>query len=199
MSIFRKTTDESQLLLGLRSDGSQRRGFENSLYLSYNYLIQEGIWKHRLSQEDSSTAYSDTILTVIEHVHSGRFEGRSGLKTYVHQIFSNKCVDFIRKKTTNKAAVYRADTLTEALNYLPDEARTVIQQLIQEQDARQLRERLAELTEKCRSMLLSWAEGFPDEDIAKQMGYQSAAVAKTSRLRCLDKLRESYQNGKTAR
>ncbi len=197
MSAFRKNYDDVHVLQGLRTGGPERRLFENTLYESYNYLIREAVWKHRFSEDESSIIYSDTILTVIEHVISDRFKGLSGLKTYVYQIFSNKCVDFIRKKSTNKAAVYRADSLTEDLNQLPDDARTVVHQLIQNQDDELLRTRLAELGKKCHAMLWAWAEGYHDEEIAEQLDYQSAAVAKTSRLRCLEKLKELYHKGKT--
>lgn len=197
MPIFRKNHDDDRLLENLLKGDSQNRHFENQLYEKYSYLIREGVWKYRLIEDDSSIIYSDTILTVIEHLYSNRFEGRSGLKTYVHQIFSNKCVDFIRKKATNKAAVYRTDSLSEVLYQMPDEARTVVQELIEEQDFELLKQRLRELSEKCRSMLWAWGEGYSDKEIAEQLDYQSAAVAKTSRLRCLEKLRELYQNGKT--
>ncbi len=42
-------------------------------------------------------------------------------------------------------------------------------------------------------MVLAWGEGFTDNQIAQELGYQSANVAKVSRLRCLDKLRELYK------
>jgi len=40
---------------------------------------------------------------------------------------------------------------------------------------------------------LAWGEGYQDKEIAVDLGYQSAAVAKTSRLRCLEKLKKSYE------
>ena len=42
-------------------------------------------------------------------------------------------------------------------------------------------------------MIEAWGEGFMDQEIAVEMGYQSAAVVKTSRLRCLEKLRALYR------
>ena len=53
--------------------------------------------------------YHDTVIAIINNIASGKFEGRSSLKTYIYQIFSNKCVDLLRKKTTNKAKL--ADTM----------------------------------------------------------------------------------------
>ena len=196
MTLFTKVPQDSSIIEGIRTGGPRRRSYENHLYGKYAYLIRDGLRKHRLSEDDCSMAYSDAVLTVIEHLTSGRFEGRSELETYLYQIFSNKCVDLIRRNTTKKAQVHQPEQLTDSLNLLPDDARSVVQEIIQQQDVALLRTRLNELGDKCRRILWAWGEGYKDEEIAAQLDYQSAAVAKTSRRRCLDKLQELYRNGR---
>ena len=166
----------------------------DKLYEKYDYLIADGMRKHRLAEDDCASAYSDTVMTVFEHINNGRFEGRSGLTTYLYQIFSNKCVDAIRKKTTNRSSVHDALSLDDSLMQLPDAARSAVQTLIAQSDVENLHRQLGEIGDKCRSMILMWGEGYSDDEIAQTMAYNSAAVAKTSRLRCLDKLRERYRN-----
>ncbi|WP_247231709.1 RNA polymerase sigma factor [Telluribacter sp. SYSU D00476] len=195
MAFFSRTPPDSSIMEGICSGGAERRHCERQLYEKYAYLIREGTRKHNLSEHDSSIAYSDAVLTVIEHLVAERFQGRSELKTYLYQIFSNKCVDLIRRNTTNKAQVHRSEGLNDALNLLPDEARTVVQELVLQQDMDLLRHRLRSLGEKCQRILWAWGEGYKDDEIATQLDYQSAAVAKTSRLRCLEKLRELYHMG----
>lgn len=180
-------------MAGIRAGGPQRRLSENQLYEKYAYLITDGTRKHRLTEDDCASAYSDTILTAIEHITTGRFEGRSELKTYLYQIFTNKCVDLIRKKTTNRSSVHDALSLDDSLMQLPDGARSVMQNLIAQSDVENLYRQLREIGEKCRAMILAWGEGYSDDEIAQTLGYNSAAVAKTSRLRCLEKLRERYR------
>lgn len=189
---FKKLTD-LELIDGLLAGGPQRRLYENQLYDRYAYFIREGTRKHRLSEDDCASAYTDTVLSVLEHIQTGRFEGRSNLKTYLYQIFSNKCVDFIRKKTTNRSSVHDAVSLDDALLQLPDAARSVVQQLITASDMEQLYSHLQTLGDKCRAMVLAWGEGYADDEIAQQLGYNTAAVAKTSRLRCLERLRDLYR------
>ena len=41
-----------------------------------------------------------------------------------------------------------------------------------------------------------FADGYNDKEIATAMEYKTADVVKTSRLRCLDKLRQLYINKK---
>ena len=183
---------DADLMAGIRAGGPQRRLYENKLYEKYDYLIADGTRKHRLSEDECASAYSDTILTAFDNISNGRFEGRSELKTYLYQIFTNKCVDAIRKKTTNRSSVHDAFSLDDSLMQLPDESRSIVQTLIAQSDVEKLHRYLRELGEKCRAMILSWGEGYSDDEIAITMGYNSAAVAKTSRLRCLEKLRERF-------
>lgn len=194
MSLFSRQPSDADLMAGIRAGGTQRRLYENKLYEKYAYLIDVGSRKHRLSEDECASAYSDAVLTVIEHILTDRFEGRSELKTYLYQIFTNKCVDAIRKKTTNRSSVHDTFSLDDSLLQLPDATRPVIQQLVMQSDIDQLHRHLRELGEKCRSMILSWGEGYSDEEIAQTLGYNSAAVAKTSRLRCLEKLRDRFRD-----
>lgn len=194
MFFFNKAIDDEAILQGIRAGGTQRRLFENKLYEKYYYLVREAQFKHKISTDDAESAYSDAILTVIEHIVEHRFEGRSALKTYLYQIFTNKCVDIIRKNTTNRAEIHQNIVgLEDALLWLPDEAHSVVKKLIVESDIAQLRQHLQTLGDKCREMILAWGEGYSDEEIAQMMAYNTAAVAKTSRQRCLEKLKEKYQ------
>jgi RNA polymerase sigma-70 factor (ECF subfamily) len=70
-----------------------------------------------------------------------------------------------------------------------------VQRIIDQYDTEVLYQRLRELGDKCQQMIKAWGEGFMDQEIAVEMGYQSAAVVKTSRLRCLEKLKELYHKG----
>ena len=196
MSIFTFTkSSDLQLIEGIAGGGSQRRQCENKLYEKYFYFVKEGVRKHRISEDDAASAYSDTILTAIDSIVQCRFEGRSELKTYLFQIFSNKCVDVIRKNTTNKESIMQQSfSIDEMLTPIPDESRGIIQKLIAQSEIEKLYQQLQKIGEKCKQMILAWGEGYNDEEISLTLGYNTAAVAKTSRLRCLEKLRENYGN-----
>lgn len=186
-----KKIPDPLIIEGLRLTGFQKQKFENQLYQKYHYLIKDGQRKHKLSEDECASIYADAIMVVIESVRNNKFEGRSELKTYIYQIFSNKCVDQIRKNTTNKASVH--DTLAFDMDIpLPDESKSIIQQLIIQSDIEKLYHNLLLIGEKCKQIILLWGEGYSDEEIALQLNYNSAAVAKTSRLRCLEKLKENH-------
>ena len=175
------------------TNGEQRRQHENSLYGQFEYMIHEGTRKYHLSQDDGFSAYSDAIVSVIHNIINGNFDQRSSIKTYLFQIFSNKCIDLVRKKTTNKEKVHHATAEPELLDYLPDKARTVVEKLIDQQKVLAVKQHLSTMGEKCKEILLLFEDGYTDKEIADQLQYSNAAVAKTTRLRCLEKLKEKMK------
>src|SRR5687768_7787963 len=189
-----KAISDNGIMDGLRGPAPQRTTYENALYLRYQYIIEEGVRTFRLTREDAFSCYSDAVIRVIDHVATGVFEGRSQLKTYLYQVFHNKCVDQVRKNTTHKGAVNRSAVIPEMLTNLSDPARTIVQQLTDRTDLDDLKRRLMELGDNCRQMLLLSAEGYPDKEIADIMNFKTAGVAKTSRLRCMERLRRLYTN-----
>lgn len=192
MKLFATGPTDLEIVEGIALSSPKKRFFEDKLYNRYDYLIKEGVFKHRLNEDESSIAYSDSVLSVIENIENGAFEGRSSLKTYIHRIFSNKCVDQVRKNTTNRAQVNLGGSVDEHLYRLQDDTRSVIEDLMEQHDVGLLWKCLEELGEKCRQMIRSWSEGIADRQIAMELGYQSAEVVKTSRLRCLEKLRSNF-------
>ncbi|MDN3549543.1 RNA polymerase sigma factor [Mucilaginibacter aquaedulcis] len=180
---------ENLILNGLRSGGLSRHLFEKDLYKAFFYLIREAAKKYGIETEEAASIYSDTIIAIIKNIISGKFEGRSSLKTYTYQIFSNKCVDLLRKKTTNKGKLENTMPYDSLVYELPDETRSVIQALIAKDERQQVMDRLQEIGDKCKELLLLFEEGYNDKEIAGHMKYQSANVVKTTRLRCLEKLK----------
>ena len=187
-STFRYTDQE--IIEQLRQSGKDKRRSEEQLFNRFAYFIREGITKHGLSEDESFNAYSDTLLAAFENIKNTHFEARASLKTYLYQIFHNKCVDLIRKKTTNKNSVHQAEAISDKMMLLTDSARSVVQKLIDKTNWEQLR---AKLEEKCRQILMFWGDNYSDREIAALLQYKTADVVKTSRLRCLERLRKLYK------
>jgi RNA polymerase sigma factor (sigma-70 family) len=190
--------DEKTIITGLQEGGAQRRLFERKLYEHFFYLIKQGAWKYGLDEEICASVYSDTILCVLENVVTHRFEEKSSLKSYTYQIFMNKCVDELRRTKTSKGRLVHELTEIDAFTLnLPDQVRNILQQIINKQEYSSLMQKLQELGEKCRQLLLLFEDGYSDKEIAGQMQYNSAQVVKTTRLRCLEQLREKVFSNKS--
>jgi RNA polymerase sigma factor (sigma-70 family) len=183
---------DPEIIKNLKQNGAGRRLAEEELFNRYMYFIREGMLKYSLTEEDAFDVYSDTILSAIEKITASLFEGRSSLKTWLYRIFHNKCVDQVRKITTNKNKVHRTTSVSDMLMHLSDSAKSVIQKLVDRSDVDLLKKKLNELGDNCRKLLMLFADGYSDKEIAISMEYKTAEVVKTSRLRCLEKLRQSY-------
>jgi len=184
---------DEELIENLRQKSSLKRKGEEQLFTSYTYFIREGMHKHSLSEDEAFDAYSDTILSAIEKIRNSSFEGRSSVKTWLYQIFHNKCVDPLRKKTTNKHSVHQTTAINDWLLQLSDTGKSIIQKIIDKTDRDLLKQKLNELGDTCKRLLTFSAEGYSDKEIGELMEYKTADVVKTSRLRCLEKLRQLYK------
>jgi len=185
---------DQEIIDSLHQGGAEKIKAEEKLFNRYAYFIQEAIHKNSLTEDEAFDAYSDTILSGLEKILNGSYQGRASLKTWLYQIFHNKCVDLIRKKTTNKNSVYRTAAIEDITIQISDSVKSIVQRLIDKTDFAVLKEKLNQLGEDCRQMLQQWAEGFSDKEIAVSLNYKNADVAKTSRLRCLEKLKKLYKN-----
>jgi RNA polymerase sigma-70 factor (ECF subfamily) len=105
---------DNQILEGLKSNYAERSRNEKILYQQYYYFTDEGTRKYNLSFDDSFSAYSDAVLSAIHNILNNKFDGRSSIKTYLYQIFSNKCIDLVRKNTTNKQQVHKTMPVADA-------------------------------------------------------------------------------------
>ena len=187
-------TSDEDIISNLLQSGRARVRGEEDLFNRYSYFIKEGMNKYTIPQEDAFDAYSDTILAAIPKIQNGSFEGRSSLKTWLFQIFHNKCVDLIRKNSTHKNRVHKTQEVSDMIVHLSDASKSIIQQLIEKADWDLLKRKLNEIGQNCKDLLMLSADGYTDREIVEMMTYKTADVVKTTRLRCLEKLRQLYKN-----
>jgi RNA polymerase sigma factor (sigma-70 family) len=185
--------NDREIIQGLKAGFRERASCERLFYQQYSYFIREGCRKYHLSHEDSFSAYSDAVLSAILNIVNDRFDGVSSLKTYLFRVFSNKCIDLVRKNTINREQVHQSTTVPELLGQLPDKARSCIELLIDKDKRDAIRIYIEKIGEKCREILLLFEDGYSDKEIAEQLTYNNAAVAKTTRLRCIEKLKDQLQ------
>lgn len=188
------TNTDAEIISNLTAGYAERTKQEKKLYEEYFYFVNEGCRKYNLTHEDSFSAYSDAFLSALLNIVNGRFDGRSSIKTYLFQIFSNKCIDLIRKSTTNKQQVFKTMELPELMNQLPDAARNAVEKMMSQEQRLAVKESMEKIGDRCKELLLLFEDGYTDKEIAEHLQYNNAAVVKTTRLRCLDKLREKIKS-----
>ena len=180
------------IINGLSIDNAHRSHIEKEFYLQYKYFIMEGCKKYKLSYEDSFSAYSDALLSAIHNIINGKFDNQFSIKTYLFQIFRNKCVDLIRKNTNKREKVNQSSVTTELLQYMPDGAKNAVEKLIDKEKISAIRKYLEMIGEKCKEILLMYEDGYNDKEISEKLAYSNAAVVKTTRLRCREKIKNLF-------
>src|SRR3712207_1026766 len=96
---------EQEILDKIRSSGIMRMKGEEQLFKRYFYFTYSGVSKYSLSADNLYDAYADTIMAGINSITTGSFQGKSSLKTFLYQIFHNRCIDISRKKTALKRRI----------------------------------------------------------------------------------------------
>jgi RNA polymerase sigma factor (sigma-70 family) len=183
--------NDDLIISGIRNGGTQGQLCENELFENCSFLVNMHYKSYGLKHDDCLIAYADTIITVIGHIKKNIFEEKSSLKTYITRIFMNKCVDQKRKETTIKNSPNN-DSLdvSSYLNRFTDTARGVIEKFIQGENRQILRSRINGLGGSCRQLLFLYIEEKTDQEIADAMSFKSSDVVKTTRLRCIEKLKQ---------
>jgi len=182
---------EQEILDKIRSlSAIIRRKGEDQFFKRYSYFINLNANKHRLSEDSLSDAYSDAILAAIESIINRSFQGRSSLKTFLFQIFQNKCIDSLRKKATRRNTVHETVAIDSMQMHMSDPAQSVLEKLIEKAEMDTLKQQLGALGNKKQHVLILSAQGYTDQEIASEMNFKTRYVVKTCRLRCIHSLRK---------
>ncbi len=176
---------EEAVLAGIRAGGTQRRKAEALLYDRYGYLISKGKTKHFLNQEQATDAYADAVIAVVDHIARGSFRTENKISTLLHQIFFNKCVDVLRKKSNKDNWSWMPENMA-----LPDKANNVLKTLIEREEVEVLVAFMEKLGKSCKEILWnSIYHGYSAKEIAENMGFSNAASVMSQKSTCLKKLK----------
>jgi RNA polymerase sigma factor (sigma-70 family) len=149
-------------------------------YHEHFNLVYQMIGARKLLKEEAMDAYSDAVTAFIENIRVNKFRGDSKCTTYFIRIFNNKCIDIIRKNTTN-----RTDRNTISLENVRTE---LIQRDVDEDQNIGFSDFFVQLSEICKEVLMDWSDGYAMEDIAVRNGLRNAHTARSKRYNCFKQL-----------
>jgi len=159
---------------------SMEKCLESFYHLNFKYIAVMGK-KYGLSREALMDAYSDAIIDFKDQVRNHNFQQKSKCSTYFYSIFNNKCIDILRKKTTNTV-------VNEFPENLKDTTPDIVQMLTTIVERKHLDDLIAALNERCREILMDWNDGYSMEEIAQRNNLLNANVARSKRYTCLQQL-----------
>ncbi|NQY01207.1 MAG: sigma-70 family RNA polymerase sigma factor [Flavobacteriaceae bacterium] len=181
-----KYSDE-QLVADLQAPEVQRQDKAlKYLYQEYFPVAKKIIagYQHVLSVKD---LFQDAMIVVYKNVRSGKYAGKSTLKTYLMGIVKNLCKKQIQDE------VQASQRLQDWANNRT-EIHSEIEKVSEEEQDRRMAVVMAcldRLDEKCWTLLSGYYfEGLRMAQLSAQLGYVSAQVTKSKKYKCMKKLME---------
>lgn len=166
-----------------------RLGNQKPLYDLYrmyrNDFVRWGIQHYSCNEAEAKDVFQEVVLSFYQNVVSGRLSELTGdIRTYLYSIGKYQLLNLIKK---NKRTV--TSSHLELINPLNDADYSMELKDEEQHNTEMVRQHLALLDEKSRRILeMYYLEGKNMEEIAKEVGYKNADVAKKKKYEVMKKL-----------
>ncbi|MBV6443370.1 MAG: RNA polymerase sigma factor [Haliscomenobacteraceae bacterium CHB4] len=180
------TYSDEHLTGEIRTGGVRQERAVKHLYEQCFHIVRYGKTKYRqLDDDDLVSAYNSAILAVRNQILNGAFRGDSAIQTYLNRIFMNRCIDFLRAKSSNPIE------FVERLPDNADESQDLLNRWVTEEQIEKVRQKLLQLGGVCQQILMySEYLGYNSAEIAEAIGFKNANSVNSKKYACLQKLRE---------
>ncbi|WP_343030555.1 sigma-70 family RNA polymerase sigma factor [Fulvivirga aurantia] len=161
----------------------------DSLYAYYRdeFITWSGAM-YKLSEDNAADVFQDAVITFYSNVKSGKLtELTSSIKTYLFAIGKNLSLKKIKKEKRmvldDEVLEFNSSVEYQELSFEYTERQKTLAQIVEK------------LGDPCKSILkLFYFENFTMDSIAERLDYKNENVAKTQKLRCLQKLKSMFEN-----
>jgi RNA polymerase sigma factor (sigma-70 family) len=176
---------DAQLIQEILEGGSKQELAIKMIYKECFYIVREGKSKFPLlDQDDLLMSYNTAIIAVRKQIITHVFRRDSAIATYLHKIFTNRCIDVLRSKYANRNL--SVDYITE----VPDESPDILSKSVHDEQIALVRRKIDQLGGVCTQiLLLSEYEGYTAQQIAETIGFSNANSVNSKKHCCLQKLK----------
>lgn len=146
---------------------------QNSIYA---FILKNGG-----TREDAHDMLTHAIISFVKQCYSPVFELKYSINTYLYSI--------ARYAWINKNKKTSLEEYTDIEYEYIDYEESIEEKIIGEDRMMMLRKALTHLDEKCREVLMMWANKIKMREIAIKMNYASEGMARKKKHQCLQKLK----------
>ena len=175
-------SSDQDMVAAIRQGGAPRESALQALYLQKG--LRETIFQHVRStggsQHDAQDVLQESLILLDRNIRAGKFAGKSALATYFVAIAKWQWLA-MRRKQGRYTALENAEWGGEGES--PEHA------VLQEEQRTLLENALAQLGQRCRELLTLYKLDYSMQEIAQEMQYENADVAKKEAYRCRQGLR----------
>lgn len=153
-----------------------------AMRILYDQHRREMIGKLRkVMGSEAEDVFHDALVILVGNVMDGRFSEKSTLKTYLKSIAHKLCLRHFARSARDERYVNRffgneTHTNDPEADFMETQFRSSMEQV------------LDQLPAQCGVILRMWMRKYSMQEIAAQLGYENAVVARNVKSRCLKKL-----------
>lgn len=174
-----KTWSEESLAEAIQQGGQGRQAAIKAIYddKALKRMVISFVTKNRGNEADGQDIFHEGIIVMDRNIREGKFRGDASLKGYLYSICRLLWMNRYRKHANTDSVAEmpistEADTHTPAVILETEERKAVLNAL------------LGKLGERCQKILTLWKLSYSMEEIAEQLGFSSADMARKAKYRC---------------
>lgn len=172
---------QDQIIQQIKS-GNREKAFLK--FYDYFPAIKSLVLKSGGSEEDASDIFQEALIVLYRKVQKDDFKISSSVETYLYGICRFMCY------AQNRASAKEADW---KLSIEPSEEDEIAELLQQEEKFQLAETALKAIGEKCVEVLqMFYYQGIKMVEIAKNMGFSSAKIAKNQKYKCLERAKKKF-------
>lgn len=181
MLVALELTNE-QLLTHLREGGKKEDRALRQLLKEHSGKIKAFIVNHGGSSNEAEEVLYDAVTALTFNVRQGKFNEGSAVGTYLFAIAKRMWYKQFERKMKQKVNLEKyKDWNDEQVDYQDFSSVT-------ESTSAYVNQVLGRLQDKCREVLLLWAQHFNMDEIAQELGFKNAQNAMNKKSKCLKQL-----------
>lgn len=164
-----------------------RKGDEEALvtlYKANRKVITSFVQRNSGTPEDAEDMLQEALMVLWDRVRSGRFTYAAQLNTFIFATVKNMWARHLARKRREVPLLLDPDKTATGEN-------SVLDELIETEEAQMVRDALQRLGDPCRKLLtLFYWEEMSMEEIAQEMGFANAETVKSKKYQCKEMLKK---------
>lgn len=158
-----------------------RKGDEEALVMLYEAnrkMVASYVLRNNGTPDDVEDMLQEAVIVLWERIRTGNFEYTAKLSTFLYSTVKNM---WLRKLARKRREVPLEDDPEQTA----DQEQSLLDSLIESEQARMVKEALEKIGEQCKRLLmLYYWEELSMEGIAAQMGFANADTVKSKKYQC---------------
>jgi len=185
---MQNTPTDERLIAAIQQGGIAREAALKEVYQDKDLLrmVMAYVRNHRGNATEGQDMFHEGIIVLDRNIREGKFRGEAPLKGYLYSICRFLWMNHLRKHS-------RAQSVAEVPIADETDHETPEIVLLSQERKDWLNGLLSELGERCRQILELWKLSYSMEEIAENLGFSSADMARKAKYRCHLSLMEIVQ------